>query len=295
MRALSLQRVIGMGRSGHLWLCLGLLLAAQPLVAQTWVALAASQPMQAPVGSARVIVADVSAQMAEAERRLAVADPVGFQELISTAGDSAAAIALIDGTELAMGENARVRLDEFVLSDGPDASLSLQVDRGALRFVTGAMPKPAYRISTPSASLAVRGTVFDLAVGDDGTAYLAVDSGAVTVTTASGQSVDVAAGQSLGIDAAGIAGRPQPRSALPAGSLAGMIRDMDQTLAEHLAGLDAASLPDLAVLGPSRALARDLGPRDLDPRDLPGKPGFNGGGNLPDKKDRGDRGNKGKR
>jgi ferric-dicitrate binding protein FerR (iron transport regulator) len=274
-----------MRRYERMWFCLGLLLVAQPLVAQ-----GANAPAQAPVGSARVIVAEVSALAADAQRRLAVADGVMFQELISTAGDSAAAFALIDGTELAMGENARVRLDEFVLSDGPDANLSLRLDHGALRFVTGAMPKPAYRINTPSASLAVRGTVFDLAVGADGAAYVAVDSGAVTVTTASGQSIDVAAGQSLGIDNAGIAGLPRPTPVIsagapPAGSLPGMIADMDLTLAEHIAGLGAVDLPDLAVLAPSRTLARDL---------APGKPGFNGG-NLPDKNGRGDKGNKGKK
>lgn len=281
-----------MRRSQHLWLCLGLFLAGPSFVAH-----AANEPAQAPVGSARVIVAQVSAQAADAQRRLAVADAVRFQELISTAGDSAAALALIDGTELAMGENARVRLDEFVLSDGPDASLSLRLESGALRFVTGAMPKPAYRINTPSASLTVRGTVFDLAVGADGAAYVAVDSGAVTVTTVSGQNIDVAAGQSLGIDTAGIAGLPQPTpvtpaGVLPAGSLPGMIADMDLTLAEHIASLDAAALPDLAVLGPSRALARDLAPGGT-----PGKPGFNGGGNLPgrDKDGRGDKGGKGKK
>jgi ferric-dicitrate binding protein FerR (iron transport regulator) len=278
-----------MRRFNPIWLCLGLLLVAQPLVAQ-----GANEPAQAPVGSARVIVAEVSARASDAERRLAVEDAVRFQELISTAQDSAAALALIDGTELAMGENARVRLDEFVLSDGADATLSLRLDRGALRFVTGSMPKPAYRINTPSASLTVRGTVFDLAVGADGAAYVAVDSGAVTVTTAGGQSVDVVAGQSLGIDAAGIAGAPRPTpvtpaGALPTGSLAGMIADMDVTLAEHIASIDAATLPDLAVLGPSRALARDLGAGDL-----PDKPRLNGGGNSPDKS-RGDKGNKGKK
>jgi ferric-dicitrate binding protein FerR (iron transport regulator) len=278
-----------MGRSGRLWLYLGFWLVAQPLAAQS-----ANEPALAPVGSARVVVAEVSAKAADAQRRLAVEDVVRFQELISTAEDSAAAFTLIDGTELAMGEHARVRLDEFVLSDGPEASLTLQVHGGALRMVTGSMPKPAYRINAPSAALTVRGTVFDLAVGADGSAYVVVDSGAVTVSTASGQNIDVAAGQSLDIDSAGIAGQPRPTpvtpvGALPAGSLPAMIADMDLTLAEHIAGLDTAALPDLAVLAPSRTLARDL-----TPGGLPGKPGFNGG-NLPDKKGPGDKGNKGKK
>lgn len=278
----------------RLWFCLGLFLAAPSLDVH-----AANLPAQTPVGAARVVVAEVSAQAVDAKRRLAVEDSVLFQEMISTARSSAAAIALIDGTELAMGENAQVRLDEFVLSVGPDASLALSLGRGALRFVTGSMPKPAYRITTPSASLTVRGTTFNLAVGADGAAYLAVASGAVTVTTASGQSVDVAAGQSLSIDAAGVAGLPQPTpvDALPVGTLAGMIADMDLTLAKHIAGLGTADLPDLAVLAPSRSLARGLDQHGPGQHGLPNGPGFNGGGNRPDrdKDGRGDKGGKGKR
>jgi len=270
----------------HLWFSLGLILTA-PLSA----AHAASEPAPAPIGAARMVVANVSAEAADTKRRLAVEDAVRFQELISTASHSAAAIALVDGTELAMGENARVRLDEFVLSDGPEAKLSLRLGLGALRFVTGAMPKPAYRINTPTASLTVRGTTFNLAVGADGAAYVAVESGAVTVATASGQSVDVAAGQSLSVNAAGIADLPRPTALTPAGALPGMIADMDLTLAEHIAGLDPVDLPDLAVLGPSRSLARDLGSRDL-----PDGPGLDGGKNRPDrdKDGRGDKGGRGK-
>ncbi len=293
-----------MRRARHLWFCLGLFLAAQPFAAQAVEEPAANEPARTSIGSARVIVADVSAQTADAERRLAVQDHVRFRELISTAGDSAVALVLIDGTELAMGETAQVRLDEFVLSDGSDASLSLQVGGGALRFVTGAMPKPAYRIATPTAVLTVRGTVFDLAVGADGATYVAVDSGAVTVATARGRNVDVTAGQSLSIDAAGNAGlprpaRPTPAATLPAGSLAGMIADMDLTLAEHVVNLDDAALPDLAVLSPSRSLARSLRAGDL-----PGKPGLAGGGRPPgrdkdgrarDGRDRGGRGDKGRK
>ncbi len=275
-----------MRRNNPLWLCLGLFLFAASFAAQ-----AANPSAGSPVGSARVIVEQVSAQAAtDAARRLAVADEVRFQELISTARKSAAALRLIDGTELAMGENAELRLDDFVLSDGLDANLTLRVSRGALRFVTGSMPKPAYRINTPTASLTVRGTVFNLAVGDDGASYLAVDSGAVRVTTAGGQSVDVAAGQSIGIDATGIAGLPQPTPAIPAGALPGMIAEMDLDLAQHLAGLGAAQIPDLEVLGPSRDLAQGLAGGALKDR-----PGFNGG-NHPDraKDGRGDKGGKGK-
>lgn len=263
---------------------LGLLIGAST-------ALAAGAPDQAPIGAARVVVADVSAEAAQAKRRLVAEDAVRFHELIATGADSAAVIALSDGTELAMGENAAVRLDEFVYSAGADAKLSLSLNLGALRFATGRMAKPAYAIHTPSASLAVRGTVFDLAVGADGAVYVAVSAGAVVVTTARGQSVDVPAGQSLAIDAAGTAGLPRPTALAPLGPLPAKIAEMDLTLAEHIAGLDAGALPDLAVLDPSRALAHDFpGPEIKD------KPGIDAAKNRPDRdKPGGDKDRPGKR
>lgn len=275
----------------HSWLWLRLFPALPVAIALFSIAPAANEPAAAPIGTARVIVAEVSAEAPDAKRRLAVADQVRFQELISTARDSAAAIALVDGTELAMGENAVVRLDEFVLGGGPEASLSLRLGRGALRFVTGAMPKPAYRLSTPTASLTVRGTTFSLAVSDDGDTYLAVEEGAVTVATIGGQRVDVGAGESLEISAAGIAGLPRPTMPAPVGTLAGLIADMDLTLAQHIAGLDATELADLSVLGRSRSLARDLAARG------PGDgPGFDSGDRRDrDRAGRGDKGGKGKK
>ncbi len=228
-------------------------------------ALAAS-PSAPPVGAARVIVAEVSAEAANASRLLAVDDPVQFNELIATRTKAAAVLALADGTELAMGENAQVRLDDFVLGDGAEARLSLTLNLGALRFATGNLPKPAYAIRTPQATLAVRGTVFDLAVGEDGATYVAVSEGAITVTTASGQSIDVPAGQSLAIDALGVADLPRPAALAPLGPLPAKLAAMDQTLAEHLAELDEAALRDLSVLDPSRTLAHDLPGADLKDR-----------------------------
>lgn len=220
-------------------------------------ALAASAPDEAPIGAARVIVADVSAEGDAAKRRLAVDDPVQFRELITTAAESAAVLVLGDGTELAMGENAELRLDEFVLGEGDAAKLWMALDFGALRFVTGNLPKPAYAVRTPKASLTVRGTIFDLVVGADGAAYVAVREGVVTVTAADGRSLDVPAGQSLTIDAAGAAGQPQPAISAPSVGLAAQIAAMDLTLVGHIADLDGSAVRDLSVLDATRDLASD--------------------------------------
>jgi hypothetical protein len=228
------------------------------------------------IGSARLIVADVSAETPLASRRLAPADEVRYQELIATERSSAAVIQFVDGSELAIGEQARVRLDAFVFDPGAAGKLDLSLEFGALRFSTGSMAKPAYKISTPGATLAVRGTEFDLAVDGDGATYLVVRHGAVEIRGVNGESRQVTAGQTVTVSAAGIPIQPRLAAVAPVGVLPGKIAAMDVALANALENATSAdSLDDLSVLSKARSLRGtrpDLG--------RSGKPG----GGLKDKK-----------
>lgn len=229
------------------------------------------------VGAARLVVADVSAKTALASRRLATADEVRYQELIATERSSAAVIQFVDGTELAIGEQARVRLDDFVFDPGAVGKLDLSLEFGALRFSTGSMAKPAYTISTPSATLAVRGTEFDLAVDGDGATYLVVRHGAVEIRGANGESRQVTSGQTVTVSTAGIPTQPRLAAVAPVGALPGKIAAMDAALAHALdAASGATSLDDLSVLAKARSLRSGTRP-DLG---RPGKPD----GSLKDKK-----------
>jgi hypothetical protein len=230
-----------------------------------------------PIGAARLVVADVSARTALASRRLATADEVRYQELISTERSSAAVIQFVDGTELAIGEQARVRLDEFVFDPGAAGKLDLSLEFGALRFSTGSMAKPAYTISTPSATLAVRGTELDLAVDADGATYLVVRHGAVEIRGSNGESRQVTAGQAVTVSTTGVPTQPRLAAVAPVGALPGKIAAMDLALARALdgaAGID--SFDDLSVLAKARSLRNSARP-DL------GRSGKSGG-SLKDKR-----------
>lgn len=216
-----------------------------------------SSPVAAeiPIGAARLVVADVSASTALASRRLATADEVRYQELIATDRSSAAVIQFVDGTELAIGEQARVRLDEFVFDPGAAGKLDLSLEFGALRFSTGSMAKPAYTISTPSATLAVRGTEFDLAVDGDGATYLVVRHGAVEIRGGNGESKQVGSSQTVTVSAAGVPTEPRIGAAAPVGALPDKIAAMDAALAHALdAAAGADTLDDLSVLSKARSL-----------------------------------------
>jgi len=222
-----------------------------------------------PIGAARIVVANVSAETALASRKLATADDVRYQELIATERGSATVIQFIDSTELAIGEQARVRLDEFVFDPGAAGRLDLTLEFGALRFSTGSMAKPAYKISTPSATLAVRGTEFDLAVDGDGATYLMVRHGKVEILGKNGESKQVGAGQSLTVSAAGAPAEPRIAAVAPVGALPGKLAAMDTALAGALANAADAGLDDLSVLAKARSLRSGTRP-DLG---KPGKPG----------------------
>ena len=54
-------------------------------------------------------------------------------------------------------------LDRFVYSGGATGqALTVNLAKGIFRFTTGALDKKAYTISTPTASIGVRGTVLDI-------------------------------------------------------------------------------------------------------------------------------------
>ena len=59
--------------------------------------------------------------------------------------------------------------------------------RGSFRFITGLAAKPAYVIHVPTASITVRGTIFDVYVKPDDTAWLLLIEGAVEVCSSSGK------------------------------------------------------------------------------------------------------------
>ncbi|MGH6892235.1 MAG: FecR family protein [Dongiaceae bacterium] len=221
------------------------------------------------IGAARIVVAEVSAQSAAASRRLATSDEVRYRELIATAESSAAVIVFVDATGLAIGEQARIRLDEFVFNPGSAGKLDLTLEFGALRFSTGSMAKPAYKIVTPSATLAVRGTEFDLAVAEDGATYLTVRHGQVAITGGNGESKLVGADQSVTVSTAGTPSEPRIAAVSPVGALPDKIAAMDLALAGALADAADDGLGDLSVLAKARSLHSGARP-DLG---RPGKPG----------------------
>ena len=66
-------------------------------------------------------------------------------------------VLLDDGTDLLLGPNANVKLDKYVY-DGGTGSMSLSLARGAIRLISGRMPKENYAFTSTIAHIGIRGT-----------------------------------------------------------------------------------------------------------------------------------------
>ncbi|MEX2518872.1 MAG: FecR family protein [Paracoccaceae bacterium] len=90
-------------------------------------------------------------------------------------------IRLEDGTNLTVAPNASLVIDDYVFA-GPQraGTLALSLSRGAVRMVSGRMPKDGVAITTPVATIGVRGTDFWVNAANADLIELWVTEGVVT-------------------------------------------------------------------------------------------------------------------
>ena len=158
------------------------------------------------VGAVEAVKRNVYGKPPEAdEAPKYVGAPVVYQETIKTLNDSAALIRFDDGSKLTVGAKSVVQLDEFVYDPQKSTGKAvLSVTGGAIRFVTGSMPKGNTTIVTPTATMVLRGTEVTVQVGPDGTTTLNVIAGQVdTVATGNKAQTTVTPGHSLHIGQTG--------------------------------------------------------------------------------------------
>ncbi len=146
-------------------------------------------------------------------------------------------------------------LDEFVVpAAGRKPAMTVTLAQGVLRLVTGTMPRDVYRTRSVTATVGVRGTVFNLLTEPDGATVIYVEDGIATFSNLSGASVDVAAGLASRIDAqSGPPSPPQPPSAATQAGVAAMITKLALE-APPVDVLPAAAIDGVAALA-SRAAA----------------------------------------
>ena len=96
---------------------------------------------------------------------------------------------------MTLSANASLVLDRFVYdANKGSGEIIMNVVKGAFRFATGSADPKSYKIKTPMATLAVRGTVVEGYIDAAGNIFIVIVEGSVIASTSSG-SVTVNAGQ----------------------------------------------------------------------------------------------------
>src|SRR3978361_1437768 len=148
-------------------------LAASPLSAQTR------------VGEAAVVKNEVLRVKGSATSRINVGDGLLRDEIVRTGLDSATRLVMSDSTNLSLGPTASLKLDRTVFDDETHyRDVAVRLTSGAFRFVTGNSEKAAYTITTPLATIGVRGTILDI-LSQRGQTIVNLQEGASTVCTVS--------------------------------------------------------------------------------------------------------------
>ncbi len=154
------------------------------LVAVTSVMAAETPAAPTEVGTTVLAKKKVTGIIGVEERELKKGFRVFRNELVRTGPEAQAELRLDDNTKLALGPDAELRLDEFAVGGSSDArSIAVRLLKGTLRFLTGRNTSESYKIETPSATIGVRGTVFDLYIGPNGDTFVLLHQGEVEICT----------------------------------------------------------------------------------------------------------------
>lgn len=133
-------------------------------------------------------------------------DGIETREVIETARNSAVQIGFVDGSDLTIGSETNVMIDEFVFDqDHATGQAVLTLTQGSFRWITGIMPSGGVRFETPTATILVRGTNVKVAVKPNGDSLLGLADGAVTIIPkGKGDTVKLIKGQSALVTAKGV-------------------------------------------------------------------------------------------
>ncbi len=134
------------------------------------------------IGTAASIATEVTGKTPTQSVTLKTGDGVYQNETLVSNTTGIGQFQFRDGTKLALGPGSTLVLDNFVYGgDASQAKVVINLTQGALRFITGNASHDAYQINTPTATIAVRGTAFDVYTKPNGEMAVAMINGAIEV------------------------------------------------------------------------------------------------------------------
>ena len=142
---------------------------------------------QSKIGIAAMAVNVVKGKFETDTRNIKVSDQVFQQEIIETNSISTTQIVFLDETVLTIGPESRLILDEMVFDhNATKGKVVMTAVKGLFTFVSGLLPSESYQIRTPTATIGVRGTKFNLFVARNGASTVILRSGEINVKNLKG-------------------------------------------------------------------------------------------------------------
>jgi hypothetical protein len=98
-------------------------------------------------------------------KTLVVGSDIFIGDKLTTGPEGLVQIVFADNTKLAVGPNSSLLIEDYLVrNNGSAGKFAVDMLGGSFRFITGTGPKSAYEITTPTGTIGVRGTIFDVFV-----------------------------------------------------------------------------------------------------------------------------------
>jgi hypothetical protein len=125
-----------------------------------------------PIGNVATLTGSATVIRNNASTPLKLKDDIFLNDVLQTSANSTLGVTFNDATTFNLTANARIAVDSFVYEDGGKANAALfNVAKGTVAFVAAAVAKSGdMTISTPTATLGIRGTTGLVEVPEGATA-----------------------------------------------------------------------------------------------------------------------------
>lgn len=138
-------------------------------------------------GTAKGVAPDADASTKGGTRTLTVGSDIFIGDTVNTGPKGNVQILFADNTRLVVGPQSSLLIEDYLIrNDGSAGRIAVNMLAGSFRFATGTSPKNSYRIDTPTGTIGVRGTEFDVWVEKLGITRILLYHGIVRFCTKSG-------------------------------------------------------------------------------------------------------------
>jgi FecR protein len=129
-----------------------------------------TQAPEEPIGNVATVTGTASVTRNNATTPLKVKDDIYLNDVVQTGAKSALGITFIDATTFNLKANAQITIDTYVYEEGGKNNAGIfDVAKGTAAFVAAAVAKTGdMKITTPTATLGIRGTSGLVEVPEDG-------------------------------------------------------------------------------------------------------------------------------